>query len=754
VLLSVAVSLTAGLPAAAAAQTEASMEPPIFASSAREEFLVDRAESTIRVDGALDEAAWTSAMRLSLPFETSPGDNTPARAETRCHVTYDDANLYLACEAFDPDPASIRAFVTDRDDVDEHDRVGFTIDPFNDTRRAFEFGITALGVQSDGVFDQQQGWTDRSWDAIWTSAGRITDSGYIVEAAIPFRSLRFPSSAGIQTWGIFAWRQWPRSEAVEFRSMRLDRNNSCMLCQANLATGFQGISPGVNLELVPTITSSRTDSRDEFPTDPLARGSLDAEPGLDLRWGITSDLTVNTTVNPDFSQVEADVAQLDVNNRFALFFPEKRPFFLEGADFFSTPLRAVFTRTIADPLVGTKLTGKTGANAVGTIVARDRTSNFVFPGNQGSSSASLEQDMTTVVARFRRDVGASSTLGVLYTGREGDAYHNRVGGVDGFLRPWNPLTVQFQYLRAGTDYPDSLAEENDQATRGLGGNALTARVKYSTRNWLFQGFYQRLDPGFRADAGFINQVDLRSFNFWGQRKFWGRPGGGFSQIALNGGVWRDENLDGRLTTEGVWGNIYFEGPLQTFFWINPDRVSEFFEGQIFTQTRLWSGWGIRPSGNVGVNLQFNTGDAIDFTNAQKAFRLELNPSVDLRLGRHVDLRLSHRLQRLSTKGTEIFTANLTQVRTVYNFNPRTFVRAIVQFRNTDRNPALYGDEVNRGEQNLFTQFLFSYKVNPQTVAFLGYTDTRLGSTDESFQTIPLRQSSRTFFMKLGYAWRP
>jgi hypothetical protein len=353
VLLSVAVSLTAGLPAAAAAQTEASMEPPIFASSAREEFLVDRAESTIRVDGALDEAAWTSAMRLSLPFETSPGDNTPARAETRCHVTYDDANLYLACEAFDPDPASIRAFVTDRDDVDEHDRVGFTIDPFNDTRRAFEFGITALGVQSDGVFDQQQGWTDRSWDAIWTSAGRITDSGYIVEAAIPFRSLRFPSSAGIQTWGIFAWRQWPRSEAVEFRSMRLDRNNSCMLCQANLATGFQGISPGVNLELVPTITSSRTDSRDEFPTDPLARGSLDAEPGLDLRWGITSDLTVNTTVNPDFSQVEADVAQLDVNNRFALFFPEKRPFFLEGADFFSTPLRAVFTRTIADPLVGT-----------------------------------------------------------------------------------------------------------------------------------------------------------------------------------------------------------------------------------------------------------------------------------------------------------------------------------------------------------------------------------------------------------------
>jgi hypothetical protein len=746
--------LTYGLPAAAGAQTAAPVEPTIFPSSAREEFQVGRAESSIRVDGSLDEAAWASAMRWSLPFETSPGNNTAARVETLCYVTYDDANLYLACEALDPDPTGIRAFITDRDDVDGHDRVGFTIDPFNDARRAFEFGVTALGVQSDGVFDQQQGWTDLSWDAIWSSAGRITNRGYMVEAAIPFRSLRFPSGAGIKTWGIFAWRQWPRSESVETRSMQLDRNNSCMLCQANLATGFQGISPGVNLELVPTVTSSRTDSRDEFPTDPLARGSLDAEPGLDLRWGITSDLTLNTTVNPDFSQVEADVAQLDVNNRFALFFPEKRPFFLEGADFFGTPLRAVFTRTITDPILGTKLTGKMGANAMGTIVARDRTSNFVFPGNQGSSSASLEQDMTTVLARFRRDVGASSTLGVLYTGRESDAYYNRVGGVDGFFRPWNPLTVQLQYLRAATDYPDSLGEESDQVTGGFGGDAFTARVKYSTRNWLFQAIYQSLDPGFRADAGFINQVDIRRFNVWGQRKFWGRPGGGFSQIDLNGGWWRDENLDGRLTMEGLWGNVYFEGPLQTFFWINPDRVHEYFEGQIFPQTRLWTGWGIRPSGNLGVNLQFVTGDAIDFANARKAFRLELSPSVDLRLGRHIDVRLSHRLQRLSSEGTEIFTANLSQIRTVYNFNPRTFVRAIIQLRYTDRNPEVHEDEVNREEQNLFSQLLFSYKVNPQTVFFLGYTDTRLGSTAEDFQTIPLTQSSRTFFMKLGYAWRP
>ena len=227
----------------------------------RAAFGVERTREPVVVDGRLDDAGWRSAARIPIEYETRPGDNTPAPVETSCLVTYDAVSLYLACEASDPDPSGIRAFITDRDTIGDQDRIVFTIDPFNDARRAFEFGVSALGVQLDGIYDQQQQAQDASWDAIWSSAGRVTAGGYVVEAAIPFKSLRFPAGDGAQTWGFAARRHWPRSEQVEVRSMRWDRANSCLLCQANLLTGFSGISPGRNVELTPTFTSAREKSQ-------------------------------------------------------------------------------------------------------------------------------------------------------------------------------------------------------------------------------------------------------------------------------------------------------------------------------------------------------------------------------------------------------------------------------------------------------------------------------------------------------------
>ncbi|RMH16257.1 MAG: hypothetical protein D6701_09140, partial [Gemmatimonadetes bacterium] len=344
----------------------------------RWEYTVRRAGGPITVDGRLGEEAWSAAAPIPLLFEVAPGDNAPAPVDTECRVTFDEHNLYLGCRAADPSPRDVRAYVTDRDDIDDHDRILFVLDPFNDARRAFVFGVSALGVQFDAVISSggqdggpNQGGADRTWDAIWGSAGRITGSGYEVEAAIPFKSLRFPARDGVQTWGFYAARLWPRSEGVEIRSMRWDRSDACDLCQANLLTGLEGIRPGRNLEFTPTLTGGRTDVRDDFPEGDLERGDLDGEVGIDALWAITPNLALNLTANPDFSQVEADAAQLDVNTRFALFFPEKRPFFLEGADFFSTPVSAVFTRSIVDPEVGAKFTGKSGASGFGILVAHD-----------------------------------------------------------------------------------------------------------------------------------------------------------------------------------------------------------------------------------------------------------------------------------------------------------------------------------------------------------------------------------------------
>ncbi|GMR13744.1 MAG: DUF5916 domain-containing protein [Gemmatimonadota bacterium] len=741
--------------------TTTTASPPYrITSDGRFEYDVSVGDA-VKVDGILDDAAWLHAQVIELPYESNPGDNTAAPVSTACMVSFDDRNLYLACEADDSDPSGIRAYITDRDDIGGHDRVVFAIDPFNDARRAFEFGVSALGVQSDAVFSQGGGQngggaqSDASWDAIWASAGRITETGYVVEASIPFKSLRFPSHDGIQSWGFYVRRAWPRSESVETRSMFWDRSDSCVLCQANLLTGFHDIAPGRNLQFTPTLTSGRTDSREDFPSGKIVNGDLSRDIGLDAVWGVTTDLTLNATVNPDFSQVEADVAQLGVNSRFALFFPEKRPFFLEGADFFQTPLSAVFTRTIADPTFGTKLTGKRGQNAAGLIVAQDEVNNLLFPGDISSSGASIDQSVITTVGRFRRDVGGSSTVGGLYAGREANGYFNRVGGVDGFFRLRPALTAQVQYLHSETKYGAEIAGTSGQPRGRFSGDAATVRLTYRTRKWSAQWDARSLGAGFRTDAGFTPQVDVRGTNAWLNRVFWANGQSWFTSLVASSGFWHSQNQGGRLIGEGFWANFSYNGPKQTRLWINPNFRRQFFGTEEHEFRQMWFGASITPNGNLTLGFSGQVGGAIDFNNARKADEVRLSPNLNVRIGRRVDLRFSHTFQRLSNEGVRTLRATLTQVRAVYNFSPRSFVRVIVQYRDTNRNPEQFeNSRIDRSRTALFTQFLFSYKVNPQTVLFLGYSDNRNAFTDFQFREIGLTQANRSLFLKLGYAVRP
>ena len=729
------------------------------ASGVRTEFIVQRTGSGVTIDGRLNDAAWSDARVIPLPFESNPGDNTPARVETRCFVTFDETHLYLGCRALDPDPDRIRAFITDRDGIRSHDRVVFTLDPFNDGRRAFEFGVSALGVQSDAVFNQQGssgggggGGRDGSWDAIWSSAGRIDADGYVVEAAIPFKSLRFPSGEGVQSWGFFASRQWPRSESVQTRSMTWDRSNACELCQANVLTGLQGIAPGRNLEFTPAVVAGRTDSRDAADS-PLVNGDANRELSLDAMWGVTSNLTVNVTLNPDFSQVEADAPQLDVNNRFALFFPEKRAFFMEGADFFSTPIQALFTRTVVDPSSGGKLTGKVGANAAGVMLARDESPALLFPGSQGSSAVALDESVLTGVARLRRDIGTSNNVGVLFVTREGGKYYNRVLGADAVVRPVASVTARAQYTHSETSYTPQIAIPNGQPEGRFGGDAARLEVTYETRNWWGRGMVERLSDGFRADAGFVTQVDVNRANLWLRRTFWGDETW-YTRINLAGGYWHNETTSRNLLDEGLWMSTNLQGPAQTNVWVNPNVRREQFEGRTYTFPQMWAGGGIRPSGAFSFGFSGNVGQSVDYANGRLADQIQISPEMEVRIGRRIDLSLGHTFRRLSDQGRTIFDANVSQFRGVYNFTPRTFFRAILQHRSTARDPGMYRDDVNRFERSMLTQFLFSYKLNPQSVLFLGYGDARAERTGLDFVEVPLTQTGRTFFAKASYAWRP
>jgi len=716
-------------------------------------YIVTAASSAIKVDGILDEKAWEDAVEINVPYEWLPGDNIPAPVDTDCLVTFDSNKFYVALRCYDPDPSKIRAHLMDRDAMDtfiQDDHISFMIDTFNDERRGFQFRANPLGVQADANFSESEGYEDFSWDAIWASKGKITEWGWTLEIAIPFNQLRFSRTADVQTWGFSIERSYPRSVRHRMTSHRRDRDVTCILCQFNKIIGIQGISPGLNIELDPTLTTIRTDNREDFPADPEApmkTGKVDPDPGLTARWGITPNLILNATVNPDFSQVEADVRQLEVNTRFAIRYPEKRPFFLEGADFFLTPIEAVFTRTVADPDGGLKLTGKVGKNAFGVFGAYDRVNNLLFPSNQGSSSTAVDQGVGSGVFRYRRDIGRTSNLGVLYTGRVSDDYYNQVAGVDGFFQISQTKQFRIQYLHSETKYSDEIAADFGQNAGAIGGDALFAEFMHYGRHWLYIFNYQDFNPDFRADYGYVPRVDIRKgtgmlgYTFWGDRDDW------FNQLrfVLNGTVVYDH--DGDLTDRSFDIQARYTGPLQSTVMTQYQKSREFYWGEYYDLDQVVLFAEMKPVGGLRFNAVVQAGDTIDYSNARQAIGLNLLPFVEISLGRHINVNLQHAFQRLSLEGNEIFTANLSQVKLIYNFSVRMFVRVIVQYLDVARNSGLYLFPIPDKTQTVFSQFLFSYKLNPQTVLFVGYSDNYLGMTN-----IDITQTNRTFFLKLGYAW--
>jgi len=714
-------------------------------------FAVTRAASGIKIDGVLDDEAWKTAAVVPLPYEWAPGDNVPPPVETECLVTYDTANLYVAFRALDPRPADIRAHLMDRDDTDtliQDDHVGVMIDTFNDERRAFQFRINPLGVQADAIFSEQDGVEDFSWDMIWKAVGRITPDGYLVEVAFPLKQLRFQAGEGPQTWGFEAFRSWPRNVRHRISSQPRDRSKGCILCQEHKISGLEGLSQGRNVELDPTATFSRTDERAAPDDRALTAGNPSAEFGLTGRWNFTSSLTLNGTVNPDFSQVEADVAQLDVNQRFALFYPEKRPFFLEGIDYFVTPIQAVFTRTVVDPYFGAKVTGKQSANAVGVFVTRDSVNNLVFPANEGSSEASLDEDVTTVVGRYRRDIGSSSTIGALYAGREGDGYHNRQIGADLFWRPTQSDAFRVQYIRTETQYPEAVAGGYGQPKEAFPGNGTWIDYEHISEAWMAYGSYEAYDTGFRADTGFVPRVDVRTFAGQAQRRWFAGAGSWFNTIDVGAIGLHTTDHDWTMTDQSVAAFVDYTGPYQTQFRLSVPRDVTVYEGVRYEYYRPTLSFGIKPSGRSALSVRCRFGEGVDYANSRKAQGVvQVAPAIEYRPASRVSLQLSYNLDQLSVDGGRLYQANLAQLKAVYHINVRTFVRAILQYTDITRDPDLYQFPVTARTRRFFSQYLFSYKLNPQTVVFAGYSDNSAAVPGNDLQ-----QQDRTFFVKLGYAW--
>lgn len=702
-------------------------------------------KSDIVVDGSLDDPLWQQALKIDIAYEVNPGENIEAPVKTEVFLAYTETHLLVAFKAYDPNPEQILANLSDRDNLFNDDWVAIILDTFNDEKRSLDFFCNPLGIQAEGV---EAGNTDMGWDVIWDSAGKIHDWGYGVEMAIPFSSLRFQKSDIEQIWGFDAVRSYPRNVRHHLGSFPRDRNSGCYLCQAHKIQGFAGVESGNNLELTPTLTSLYSQSRPDFSDDEMKTNTKESDFGLTGSWGITNNINIGATVNPDFSQIEADSAQLRVNRAYALYFDEKRPFFMEGADFFRTDRQnLVYTRAMADPVWGTKVSGKEGSHTFGGFIVEDDITNLIFPGATYSRSTSLSQKNTSSAFRYKKDYGERNTIGALFTGREGDDYHNRVLSIDG--EQWfseNDL-IRYQFSGSETAYPEQVASDFNQDKDSFSGHNLDLLYIHTTRNYSIVGLYKNVSDSFRSDLGFTTQTDWvvyvldTDYTFYPDESTW------WSDVTINGEFQYFENQDGEKLHNFNHFNISFNGAYRSNLQIKTEFGNHFYNGVSFEENNYSVSGSFVPSGNLTIGGSVDWGDQIDYGHTRPGTKIEINPYIAWRVNKNLFLNLGYAVQRVSVDQGHLYTESLVGFTGIYQFDSRSYLKAQINYSGGEFNSALYAWDQKPETRDIFTKLIYSYKINPRTVLFVGYTDNRIG--DHQFG---ITQKDRTVFMKLGYSW--
>ncbi len=719
----------------------------------------------VEIDGKLDDEIWQSAVKLSLNYETMPNENVNPDVATQVYLAEDSKNLYIAFRAQDSDASKIRAFYRDRDEVSDDDYVAITLDTFNDSTRAYRFYTNALGVQKDSIINGNS--ENDSWDAIWYSASEITDLGYVVELAIPLKVLSFPATKE-QVWGIGLLRSRPRSKLQEIQFAPKDRSNDCDLCQLRKFNGFEAVKPESKLLVVPSLTTNYQQGRAEKSSsnnlNDWHKTSSSTDLGLDVEWGVDVNSTLNITINPDFSQIEADSSQLTVNNQYALLFNEKRNFFLEGADYFDSPMRAIYTRSIADPDYGVKYTTKINEHTVGLIAGRDAVTNIVTPNKYHTSTyikqLSSPNDASTMlendffVSRYRYDLGNSSNVGVVATYRSAQGYDNGVIGVDSKFRFNDQDSITMQILTSKTTVK---AEQNS-----LTDQAYYLRYNHSERDWYGFASYISTGQDFRADLGFFNRFSNTKLVIGGGYIWYGESDDFFNRIQLSGDWDMTKDDDGRKLEQEAEIYLTLEGPMQSRLRVGGGQrdtlnsttaknanQQEYRLDSLYNESFYQASFDITPLKGLFLDLDFSGGDQVDYANNQLGDSLRFDFSMNYNINRYLELSLDYVNSALEVTGGELFNAKIANFKLNYQFDIKTGLRITLQNSQVDKDPTLYKSSiVQREKDTQALQLLFSYKFNPKTVAFVGYADS--GFTDN--EAIALSKTERNLFMKFSYAF--
>jgi hypothetical protein len=690
--------------------------------------------------------------------QREPGDGVPASQETSAYLSYDDKNLYVVFVCKD-EPGKIRAHMEKREEIDGDDQVAIYLDTFRDHQRAYLFATNPLGIQLDGIFTEGGEEPDFTFDTLWYSAGRLTEDGYVVWIAIPFKSLRFPSSDP-QSWGIALKRAIVRTNEDTFWPYITDRIEGFTQQMATLEN-LRRISPGRNIQLIPYAMFTHARALDffenragQFITDNEPRGGLDAKVVL------RNALTMDFTVNPDFSNIESDDPQVTINERFEVFFPEKRPFFIENADFFQTPVQLFFSRRVVDPQFGFHTTGKVGRWALGVLAIDDRAEGRFSPADDP-----LHGRRSGIgVVRLRRDLGDQSNVGMFVSSTDFGPSYNRVFSVDTRLK----LSPNWVFTgQAMSSVNRDLG--TDQRTAGPG---YLAEIERVGRHLNFSSTYEDLSPGFNGDTlGFVPRVDIRQMTD-SVSYYWRPEGRRLLSFGPTMSYVRNWNHQGQLQDSIV-------NPGFAVFFANATKLKfsytdhfELFNTLGFRHHLATVSFSTAPRPWLVLSTSYDQGTDINFIpnpplppfvgNSSGAnFAFTLHPSSRLRFdGTYFYTRLGIRPEStprgLKTSGN-LFNNHLLRMKVNYQFTKALSLRAIADYNATLADTSL----VNTGNLKTLTgDVLLTYLLNPGTALYIGYTDRfenlvldptisgglRIGGA-------PTHPTRRQFFVKLSYLLR-
>ncbi len=735
-----------------------------------------------QIDGNLDDAVWQRATRITEFVQQSPLEGEPATEDTEVYLAYDDTHLYFGLYAHYSEPSMMRANRVDRDQAFfGDDIISVYFDPFLDQQRAYVFSVNGYGVQNDSILEARFGsggsgrssrgggfsmggrssftgvrWGDRSWDALYETGGTVVDDGWTAEMAIPFKSLRYPSSR-THRWGFqIARRIRGKDETVVWSPM--SRDVSGLLPQMGVLDGLSDLSTSRNLEILPTATAIRVDSLDR------SSGGLnnEAQPegGVNLKYGVTSNLTLDVTYNPDFSQIESDRPQIEVNQRFPLFYPEMRPFFLEGQEIFNMPgpVNFVHTRTIVDPRYGGKLTGKVGNTTMGVLVANDEA-----PGNLGDAYRDSDfrygKTADVIIGRVRYDLYAESHLGAIVTDREFLGGYSRLGGLDGNFRLNDATSVGFRAITSqNRDCGTWGAEGCQGAFDDTAGNMFDVGLRSNGRNLTYFLAGYTIDPEFDTAVGFVRRRDIKAgtgnvgYRWWPESWLinWG-PSFNYTRNWNFENVLEDEMANAGVNfsfAKNIRVNAGYSRDMERFGGINFDKEYYSLGGNVSTIRELSIGGFFSYGDQVRYDLA-NPANSFLGTGGRGAVFMSLRPFS--RLQSQVNISTSNLIDPFSD--TEIFDVKIYRALTTFQFTDRLLLRNILEY--------------NTFQRTMGANVLFTYRINSGTVFFIGYDDryqqgdlifdsansqyAYLGNP--VFYTTDLMRTNRAFFTKISYLFR-